>query len=135
MTLLVSCVFFFFFFFFSFWQFIKHRHKLAHIPVFRGRKKQKTTNKKKIFSSKQRGNKLKFRTTSRGPAYPVFREAGGGRREGGKGRWRKGKKEEKWRWRGEEAYTGGIRTKASLAPAGTLMRVQIHYWLINHDTL
>lgn len=28
----------------------------------------------------------------------------------------------------------GIRTKASLALVETLMRVQIHYWLINHDT-
>ncbi len=47
-------------------------------------------------------------------------------------------KEEKWRWRGEgvaEEYTGRIRTKASLAHVETLMRVQIHYWLINHDTL
>lgn len=33
------------------------------------------------------------------------------------------------------AYTGRIRTKAFLAPVETLMRVQIHYCLINHDTL
>lgn len=49
-------------------------------------------------------------------------------------------KEEKWRWRVQEGwgggeYTGRIRTKASLAPVETLMRVQIHYWLISHDTL
>lgn len=28
----------------------------------------------------------------------------------------------------------GIRKKASLALVETLMRAQIHYWLINHDT-
>lgn len=48
-------------------------------------------------------------------------------------------KEEKWSWKGEGrregAYTGRIRTKAFLAPVEKLMRVQIHYWLINHDTL
>ncbi len=44
-------------------------------------------------------------------------------------------KEVKWRWRGKEEYIGRIRTKASLAPVETLMRVQIHYWLINHNTL
>lgn len=48
---------------------------------------------------------------------------------------RMAEEEEKWRWRGEEAHTGRIKTKASLAPVETLMRVQIHYWLINHDTL
>lgn len=39
------------------------------------------------------------------------------------------------RRRGEEEYTGRIRKKASLTPVETLMRVPIHYWLINHDTL
>lgn len=33
-----------------------------------------------------------------------------------------------------EEYSVGIRKKASLALVETLMRVQIHYWLINHDT-
>lgn len=33
------------------------------------------------------------------------------------------------------AYMGRIKMKAFLAPVETLMRVQIHYWLINHDTL
>lgn len=66
----------FLFFFSSFWQFIKHRHKLAHVP-------SSSVGKKPNFSSKQKGNKLKFRTSNRGPAYPVFREAGG-RREGGR---------------------------------------------------
>lgn len=33
-----------------------------------------------------------------------------------------------------EEYSVGIRKKASLALVITLMRVQIHYWLINHDT-
>lgn len=49
--------------------------------------------KKENFSSKQKGGmELKFRTTNRGPAYPVFRQRRGREEEG----------EEKLRWRGEE---------------------------------
>lgn len=33
-----------------------------------------------------------------------------------------------------DEYSVEIRKKASLALVETLMRVQIHYWLINHDT-
>lgn len=50
--------------------------------------------KKHDFSSKQKGNKLKFGTTNRGPAYPVFREAGGRGREGEDGGRGKGGKVE-----------------------------------------
>lgn len=46
-----------------------------------------------FFSSKQKGNKLKFRTTNGGPAYLVIRKAGGGRTEK---KMEEEEKEEEW---------------------------------------
>lgn len=109
-------------FFSVFWQFTKHSPKLAHVPPSSARKKAKLLIKAKRDQVKVHDNQPRLSSEMQGG------------REGGR-RWGKEEGRENWRWRGEEDYTGRIRTKAFLAPVETLMRVQIHYWLINHDTL
>lgn len=67
------------------WQFIKRRRKKkgGTNPRFfrKGEKRKKTTgptfHQRKKKQQKRGGFKLKFRSSNRGPAYPVFREAAG----------------------------------------------------------